>query len=341
MKVLFHSLVDYEDLPEYGHRLDYLADSVFHGFRDLLGEDAVDYPKMEHMYKENFSLVKTDKCKGFSLYNRLDDIPVDREDIEQKIRNNYFDIVVVAIHHSYLSNREAVMRIVGEIEHLNPHQKIALLDGNDSQGDDHELFGLARYYKREMKGANRHLCLPIAFSIPESVVVDEVPEKTKDFATIVPSFMRHPHWATYVFDEEEKYFADYENSFYGFTCKKGGWDCLRHYEILARGCVPFFTDLEQCPDLTLFNFPKSLTISGKQIQGLEPCLVDGSKYDPNHSFIGTCMNSLCTYNHKINHSVFNKDMYYEIANELLDYTRSKLTTKYIAKYIIETIKIGV
>ena len=60
MKVLFHSLVDYEDLPEYGHRLDYLADSVFHGFRDLLGEDAVDYPKMEHMYKENFSLVKTD-----------------------------------------------------------------------------------------------------------------------------------------------------------------------------------------------------------------------------------------------------------------------------------------
>ena len=59
MKVLFHSLVDYEDLPEYGHRLDYLADSVFHGFRDLLGEDAVDYPKMEHMYKENFSLVKT------------------------------------------------------------------------------------------------------------------------------------------------------------------------------------------------------------------------------------------------------------------------------------------
>ena len=170
MKVLFHSLVDYEDLPEYGHRLDYLADSVFHGFRDLLGEDAVDTQRWNICTRRTF-LVKTDKCKGFSLYNRLDDIPVDREDIAQKIKNNYFDIVVVAIHHSYLSNREAVIRIIGEIEHLKP-PKIALLDGNDSQGDDHELFGLARYYKREMKGANRHLCLPVAFSIPESVVVD-------------------------------------------------------------------------------------------------------------------------------------------------------------------------
>ena len=40
--------------------------------------------------------------------------------------------------------------------------------------------------------------------------------------------------------------------------QKSGWDCLRHYEIIANGCVPIFMNISNCPDLTLFNFPKHL-----------------------------------------------------------------------------------
>ena len=40
--------------------------------------------------------------------------------------------------------------------------------------------------------------------------------------------------------------------------RKKGWDCLRHYEIIASGSVPFFEDYESIPKFTMFNYPKTL-----------------------------------------------------------------------------------
>ena len=34
---------------------------------------------------------------------------------------------------------------------------------------------------------------------------------------------------------------------FGVTTKKSGWDCMRHYELAASGCVPCFRDLEEKP----------------------------------------------------------------------------------------------
>jgi hypothetical protein len=39
---------------------------------------------------------------------------------------------------------------------------------------------------------------------------------------------------------------------------KGGWDCLRHYEILMNGCIPLFENLNKCPKYTLTTYPKEL-----------------------------------------------------------------------------------
>lgn len=97
---------------------------------------------------------------------------------------------------------------------------------------------------------------PISFSIPESKIVDSVPEKRKTFAHIVPN---DP--STYIFTDEASYYNDYQSSVFGLTCKKAGWDCMRHYEILANGCIPFFTDLETCPPETLTHFPKELVLA--------------------------------------------------------------------------------
>jgi hypothetical protein len=36
--------------------------------------------------------------------------------------------------------------------------------------------------------------------------------------------------------------------------KKGGWDAMRHHEIIAAGCMPYFAEIESCPEQTLFNF---------------------------------------------------------------------------------------
>jgi len=118
---------------------------------------------------------------------------------------------------------------------------------------------------------------PISFSIPESKIVDKVPEKTKQFGHIVPGDM-----STYIFKDESAYYRDYQMSVFGRTCKKGGWDCLRHYEILANGCIPWFTDLEKCPERTMTHFPKELVSEAMESNTPEEYIVRLLEYTRSH-----------------------------------------------------------
>jgi hypothetical protein len=99
---------------------------------------------------------------------------------------------------------------------------------------------------------------PLSYAIPDELIVAVVPEKKHVWAEVVPGFPE-----TYRFgpDDEKEYFQMYQESRFAFTWKKGGWDCLRHYEILANGCIPVFRDLEQCPVDTMVSFPKQLVLS--------------------------------------------------------------------------------
>lgn len=69
---------------------------------------------------------------------------------------------------------------------------------------------------------------------------------------------------TYRFSDEPSYYQMYADAQFGFTWKKGGWDCLRHYEILANGCIPVFPDLSKCPEGTLAHLPKSLILEANR-----------------------------------------------------------------------------
>ena len=144
---------------------------------------------------------------------------------------------------------------------------------------------------------------PIQFSISEKKIVDSIPEKIQDFAFILPGQL----W-TYIFSEEEDYYDDYKRSYFAHTCKKGGWDCLRHYEILANGCIPYFTDLESAPLETMFLLPRELILEAMHLPGVTPYGID--------------------------HTIFDKQRYYEILNELLNYTRTHLTSRALAEYLL-------
>ena len=50
-----------------------------------------------------------------------------------------------------------------------------------------------------------------------------------------------------VFEREADYYGDLQTSRFGITTKRAGWDCLRHYEIAANGCVPCFRHLDRKP----------------------------------------------------------------------------------------------
>ena len=104
---------------------------------------------------------------------------------------------------------------------------------------------------------------PLSYCIPDEYIVgdDVLHNKISLIAPLSPGDA-----STYVFgpDQEEDYRKMYQSSMFACTRKKGGWDCLRHYEILGNGCIPIFKDLRHCPSTTLTTLPKELIMEANE-----------------------------------------------------------------------------
>ena len=154
---------------------------------------------------------------------------------------------------------------------------------------------------------------PITFSIPEEKIIDTLPTKTKIVSDLIPGKL-----STYIYTNEHDYYNEYRSSLFAITTKKGGWDCMRHYEILANGCVPLFTDIKKCPVNTMALFPKELMLKAHDLY---------SRISPK-KIIDLTSEEWADYN--------------TLVTQLLDYTRSYLTTRKLAEYVLEKSKhIGV
>lgn len=146
---------------------------------------------------------------------------------------------------------------------------------------------------------------PICFSIPESKIVPACPTKKKFKAGIVAGDR-----STYVFDREEDYYQDYRDSYFAVTKHKGGWDCLRHYEILGNGCIPYFENLENMPTTTMTLFPKDIVLETNRLY--EEMVMDPEK-QADESFLQRCRVSI---------------------EGLLFHTRTYLSSAAIANYVL-------
>jgi len=223
---------------------DYMADCLAHGLRFLYGDSFVDYPRIPYLYSD-FGDTSNLYGKGFSLYATLgDDSGVDRTNIADKIYNRFYDLVIYGSIHREQKFFYAVSR-------LYPRNSVIFVDGEDQS---HGLFALAKhglYFKRELAAPHPGV-YPIHFAIPVSKVGTLKPLlKTKVMAHSDPRDR-----STYIFKTERDYYQDYAESLFAITMKKGGWDCMRHLEILANGCIPLFLDLDQCPKTTCTHLPK-------------------------------------------------------------------------------------
>lgn len=152
------------------------------------------------------------------------------------------------------------------------------------------------------------MLIPITFSIPESKIVsleNDNLKKTKLLSDLIPGQIE-----TYIYNTEEDYYNEYKKSLFAITSKKAGWDCMRHYEIIANGCIPYFPDIKKCPKNTMALFPKDLIIEGnnlyEKIIKKDNELSEEDKNDCN-----------------------------KLINKLLKYTREHLTCKKIAEYILK------
>lgn len=90
---------------------------------------------------------------------------------------------------------------------------------------------------------------PISFSWPGGW--SSPVEKSKLLSSIVPGL-------PYSFADPSLYLREYQDSAFAFTFKKGGWDCFRHLEILASGCIPVMPDVHEIPPFTMVHYPKRL-----------------------------------------------------------------------------------
>ena len=106
---------------------------------------------------------------------------------------------------------------------------------------------------------------------------------------------------------------------------------MRLYEIMANGCVPFFTDIELCPPKTLESIPKHSLLSIKEMRGILLELKEGYTHSPDTPFIGDTRPILSG---KIS-SDFNNDTFQEYREFLLDWTRNDLTTEATANYLMD------
>lgn len=134
---------------------------------------------------------------------------------------------------------------------------------------------------------------PISFCVPAENILHEVPEKDKMTADC--------QYGGRVYRDEKEYFKEYQRSLFGNTKCKSGWDCNRHYEILANGCIPNFENMDGIPPNTMVDFPKEIVRRGMKLTSL------------------------------------NREEYEPIIKELLDHTRECLTTEARVKYILSTL----
>lgn len=286
MKILFISNIG---LPPNFPNVDYMNDMVFHGLRSLFGADVVDHCKHPSAYKGiTAEERKTMYGRGFTIAGNLDDIEVDRTDIEAKIRKKYFDLIVYGQCTRSLDH-------ITLVQNCYPKDKIVFVDGEDDQRV-RDISALGHYFKRELTQERQHVH-PITFCIPEEKLIKELPFKTQDHSIIIPG-------QPYNFDTEDEYYEEYQQSRFAVTCKKAGWDCLRHYEIMMNRCIPFFRGLEELPQHTMVHFPRALL------------------YDANRM---------------VNYKDIPDGMYEDYENRLFEHTKKHLTTKAMAQYILETI----
>jgi hypothetical protein len=264
---------------------DYLADSLLHGLRLVLGDRLVDVPRRDALYDDLTPERRRNLYgRGFTLYGRLPELDVDRERWLLRTFEGQFQLVVIA----------DIWRHWAPWVQLRPHLRelrrrgvrIAAVDG----GDGAVMYPYGPTWWREMRPwplprAHGHIPFfnreltpttawvrylgvvpprtaerwlsrsvsPISFSIPEDHLAPADHAKTARLAThVVDPDVRvalGQHDVGYAFEHEEDYFADLRSARFGVTTKKAGWDCLRHYELAASGCVPCFRDLLAKPAL--------------------------------------------------------------------------------------------
>lgn len=282
---------------------DYQNDVVLHGLRQIFGSSVVDCPQKSCMYKD---LVDPEPLygRGFTIFKTLNNINIDRNDIENKVKNRFFDLII------YGSARRNLDYVKDVLTNYRKNE-IVFIDGEDDEHIDFNLSFAGTLFKRELKVKTDGV-YPISFGFPEEKIAKELVKKEKNISFIIPNWNQ-----SYNFHLESDYYNEYQQSRFAWTWKKAGWDCMRHYEILFNGCLPIFFNLEMCPEQTMNSFPK------KEILSYQNKFF--SKLNDSHEKSMQIAEAI------------DENEYNDVLEKIFEYSKNHLTTKHCAQSILSNI----
>ena len=229
---------------------DYLQDDIYHGLKTLDDVNVESNVSLSYLYDDYDGDITKLYGRGMSYARNIPSRKrhvVSSYEIYGKLAAHYYDGVIFL---SWRRRRD----MYDHIALVMPKHRIALIDGED----DTDLAYIPGHlnFKRELICAGQKDLLPVSFAIPAEKLVVGLPEKSRIVSTEIPRSDR-----SYAFSNEGEYYGEYQASRFAITHKRAGWDCKRHYEILANRCIPIFRDLDACPEYTLTTLPKKLLIN--------------------------------------------------------------------------------
>jgi hypothetical protein len=202
---------------------------------------------------------------------------------------------------------------------------------------------IAKYHPPR-KCARGCLQFPISFSIPQGNVAPYVNrDKWWGFLPYIPGTFPFGGDPKYHFGYQDEWLKDqlHRHSFFAWSHKRGGWDCMRHLEILSSGAIPYFADLDLCPKMTLSNYPKELIKQAMALPGLEH-IGQVRRHEERMDTKFMIRNPRGHVNFKrtgeLDFAKFDAEAYFDIADQILNHTRQYMTTAATVAYILKTIK---
>ena len=330
MKILYLKTED----PAISHLNynDFLHDTLLIGLRNNFGNNVVDYPGAWYMYpKERKKRINdsTKKIWGnlFTLYDSLQNYDlIDRDDIKKKIEKNFFNLIIFG------SSRGKNLFLE---EAIKSKSKIIFIDTSDDGYIDVSKINKGLYFKRELYSTEKNV-YPIHFAIPKKKIVSSINLSPKNILSpLIPGKME-----TYIYKKENEYYEMYQNSLFSLTYKKNGWDCLRHYEILANGSIPLFIKLEDCPNQTLTSLPKKKLLKfynlyNKILSYYNPLKIYKKRFMDLNKFYYYGKNFF-KKEPSVDFFIKNNQEINQVRSYLLEYAKNNLTSEKLAEYVINT-----
>ena len=305
----------------YNFENGYITNSIITGFSELNDEITVFCHISDFLYKDQKGLIDESLIGHQKLYghaytvNRNNIIIESNFDIIlENINNHYYDLCIFPFCNESIIFNKDFNNLLSFTHNYYQTNELFIIDECDNQSILPLNIPISSYlyFKREFTNGNmlhsNVFIFPISYSIPSEkflpknynksqVLINSYYYEGMMYDTSLRSSLNH--------QSIESYFNEYNNSLFAITGKRGGYDRMVHYEIIAGYCLPVFIDYIYMPRTVMTTWPSDLQMLANSYW---------HQYEFNY--------------------YFNETKYFNLLDQFYDYAYKNLTYEKLVKYLL-------